>query len=85
MKKTLTIAVLALGCMSATAQDTAYKITGTMPADVKKVYLGVMTQREPIDSVTVKDGKFEFNGTRQLNEIIYVMTPETAHPLTLTP
>ena len=81
MKKTLTIAALALGCMSATAQDTAYKITGTVPADVKKVYLGVMTQREPIDSVTVKDGKFEFNGTRQLNEIIYVMTPEGNCPV----
>ncbi len=81
MKKTLTIAALALGCMSATAQDTAYKITGTVPADIKKVYLGVMSQREPIDSVTVKDGKFEFNGTRQLNEIIYVMTPEGNCPV----
>ena len=81
MKKTLTIAALALGCMSASAQDTAYKITGTVPADVKKVYLGVMTQRQPIDSVTVNNGKFEFDGTRQLNEIIYVMTQDNNYPV----
>ena len=81
MKKTLTIAALALGCMSASAQDTAYKITGTVGADVKKVYLGVMNQREPIDSAAVNNGKFEFSGTRQLNEIMYVMTQDYYYPV----
>ena len=72
---------LAFGLMTIHAQDTAYKITGTVPSDVKKVYLGVLTQREPIDSAAVNNGKFEFSGTRQLNEIIYVMTPEGNCPV----
>lgn len=81
MKKLLTTLFLAFGLMTIHAQDTAYKITGTVPSDVKKVYLGVLTQREPIDSATVKDGKFEFSGALRPNEIIYVITSESNYPV----
>ena len=81
MKKLLTTLFLAFGLMTIHAQDTAYKITGTVPSDMKKVYLGVLTQREPIDSATVKDGKFEFSGTLRANEIIYVITSESNYPV----
>lgn len=81
MKKILTALFLALNLIQIEAQNTAYKITGTVPTEVKKVYLGVITQREPIDSVTVKDGKFKFKGTRQYNEIIYIITSENNYPI----
>ena len=51
------------------AQETAYKITGTVPASVSKVYLYVMGQRAALDSATVSNGKFELSGKQNLNEI----------------
>lgn len=74
MKKILSIAALALATLSANAQDTAYKITGTVPADVKTVYLGVMNARQPVDSATVTDGKFTLDGTRQKDELLMIIT-----------
>ena len=72
MKKTLTIAALALGLLPVKAQDTAYKITGTVPQDVKKVTLYSYSSREAIDSAAVAGGKFMLDGTRPLNDILIV-------------
>ena len=92
MKKTLTIAALALGLLPVKAQDTAYKITGSVPADVKTVYLGVMNARQPVDSATVTDGKFTLDGTLPKDEIMLIITgiitcrcSTTVRPLILTP
>lgn len=73
MKKILSIAALALATLSAGAQDTAYKITGTVPDDVKTVYIIAAGQRAPFDSVAVAGGKFELSGTRQLNDVLNVV------------
>ena len=72
MKRLLTIAALALCLLPVNAQDTAYKITGTAPADVKTVYLFVPDKNEAVDSTTVNSGRFEFGGTRGRDEIMYV-------------
>ena len=69
-RKLLTFAAFALGLLPAAAQDTAYKITGTVPANVKTVYLYAMNKRGAIDSTAVSGGKFAFSGTRQLNDIL---------------
>lgn len=81
MKKILTIAAMALCCLHAAAQATAYKITGTVPEDVKKVYLGVLPKGETIDSAAVTGGKFELDGTLPLNEIMIVATSKGVVPL----
>lgn len=72
MKRLLTIAALALCLLPVNAQDTAYKITGTAPADVKTVYLFVPDKNEAVDSTTVNSGRFEFGGIRGRDEIMYV-------------
>ena len=81
MKKLLTIAALALVTLSASAQDTAYKITGTVPADVKTVYLGLMTARQPVDSATVTNGKFTLDGTLPKDEIMLIITGDYYLPV----
>lgn len=81
MKKVLSIAALALATLSANAQDTAYKITGTVPADVKTVYLGVMNARQPVDSAVVTDGKFTLDGTRQKDELLMIITGDYYLPV----
>lgn len=81
MKKILSIAALALATLSANAQDTAYKITGTVPADVKTVYLGVMNARQPVDSAAVTDGKFTLDGTRQKDELLMIITGDYYLPV----
>lgn len=81
MKKILSIAALALATLSANAQDTAYKITGTVPADVKMVYLGVMNARQPVDSAAVTDGKFTLDGTRQKDELLMIITGDYYLPV----
>ena len=74
MKKILSIAAMTLCMLPAAAQDTAYKITGTVPADVKKVYLATFPQGMAVDSAVVNAGKFEFDGTRQKNDIMVIST-----------
>lgn len=81
MKKILSIAALALAALSANAQDTAYKITGTVPADVKKVYIIASGQRAPFDSVAVANGKFELNGTKPLNDVFNIVMGNYYLPL----
>ncbi len=81
MKKILSIAALALATLSANAQDTAYKITGTVPADVKTVYLGVMNARQPVDSAAVTGGKFTLDGTRQKDELLMIITGDYYLPV----
>lgn len=72
MKKILTVAALAFGLLPLSAQETAYKITGTVPSDVKMVYMGVMTERAPLDSVAVTEGKFVLDGVSQKDAIMLV-------------
>ena len=81
MKKILSIAALALATLSANAQDTAYKITGTVPADVKTVYLGVMNARQPVDSAAVTGGKLTLAGTRQKDELLMIITGDYYLPV----
>lgn len=65
----MTTALTVMAAVSMQAQETAYKITGTVPASVSKVYLYVMGQRAALDSATVSNGKFELSGKQNLNEI----------------
>ena len=72
MKKILTVAALAFGLLPFCEQKTAYEITGTVPSDVKMVYMGVMTERAPLDSVAVTGGKFVLDGVSQKDAIMLV-------------
>lgn len=73
MRKILIIAALLAGMLHAKAQDTAYKITGTVPAGVDKVYIIESGQRVPFDSTGVADGKFTLNGTKPLNGVLGII------------
>lgn len=73
MRKILTAAALALGMLPLKAQDTVYKITGTVPSDVKTVYIIAFGERVPFDSVSVAGGKFELSGTRPLNDVLNII------------
>ena len=72
MKKLFTIAFVGVFALSACAQKSAkerkeisYTVSGTCPADVKKVYImdPSLNQRVPVvDSVDVAGGKFQYIG-----------------------
>lgn len=62
MKKLLTMAVLCGAFLTAQAQQTDLKISGTAGEGVKKVYLMQEGMSKVKDSITVKDGKFSYNG-----------------------
>ena len=72
MKKLFTIAFVGVFALSACAQKSAkerkeisYTVSGTCPADVKKVYImdPSLNQRVPVvDSVDVVGGKFQYIG-----------------------
>ena len=81
MKRILSIALLALGMLPMKAQGTAYKITGTVPDGISKVYLAVMPDGEAVDSVIVTDGKFELDGKLKLNDILLVSTGDYYFPM----
>lgn len=72
MKKLLLTAVSVMATVTIQAQQSNYKITGTVPDTIKKVYLYVSGQREAIDSTSVSNGKFTMNGSQPLNEIMVV-------------
>ena len=59
MKKIMTILFLAIGLIPIKAQETPYSIKGTVPKDVKNVFLYTSFGKNAIDSATVVDGKFE--------------------------
>ena len=70
MKKLLSTIVLCCAMATAGAQQTGYKITGTVPDGVKEVTLYNATTHKPIGSAPVKDGKFVLEGKGQHNEIL---------------
>ncbi len=73
MKKIFSLALLSLMAGSALAQNTAYKISGTVPADVTAVYIITNNDTRQVDSVKVSNGKFEATGTKQTNAFITFM------------
>lgn len=74
MKRILSTAIMAIITLAASAQDTAFKVDGTVPAGVKTVYLINRDARNDIDSVAVKDGRFTFSGTKDANTLLAVAT-----------
>lgn len=72
MKKIMTILFLAIGLIPIKAQETPYSIKGTVPKDVKNVFLYTSFGKNAIDSATVVDGKFELKGKHPLNQIFVV-------------
>ena len=71
MKKLFTIAFVGVFALSACAQKSAkerkeisYTVSGTCPADVKKVYIvnPMQNQNPVVDSVDVAGGKFQYIG-----------------------
>lgn len=74
MKKLLTTALLAGAAIAAGAQEVELKISGTAPADVKKVYLTNLEQRGPVDSAAVQNGQFSFTRKIEKNSFLTVGT-----------
>lgn len=81
MKKLLFSAVLAMAALTAGAQDTAYKISGTVPGNVEKVYLYLSGKRAPADSTTVSAGKFTMTGSKPLNELLTIRVEDDGYTL----
>lgn len=70
MKK-ICLALCALAVLPVSAQN--YTISGKAPANVKTVYLQRLSERAPFDSVTVKNGAFQFSGNAGDDVFVYVM------------
>lgn len=81
MKKLFVFILSVMAVISAGAQNTNYKISGTVPADIKKVYLYVVGQRNVADSATVAGGKFTLNGSRAHNDLLVVRVEDTGYML----
>ena len=73
MKKILSLALLSFLAGSALAQNTQYKVSGTVPADVTAVYIITNNDSRQVDSVKVSNGKFEATGTKETNAFITFM------------
>ena len=81
MKK-YALALCALLALPAMAQK--YTVKGDAPEGAKKIYLYHVGKQEQMDSVEVKNGKFEFSGDANGNLFGYVMqTRKFAIPLVL--
>lgn len=82
MKKYV-LALCALLAMPVAAQQ--YTVKGEAPKGAKKIYLShVNRQEQQLDSVEVKNGKFEFKGDAKGNLFAYVMqTRDYAIPVVL--
>lgn len=74
MKRHLSTVMMAIVAMAATAQDVELKITGTVPAGAKTVYLVNKDARNDVDSVAVNGGKFEYSGKKAENTLMLVTT-----------
>lgn len=68
MKKLFTFAIMAMGFMTAMAQDIAYTINGTTADSIKTVYVSVNGQKPA--KVDVTGGKYTAKGTAPKNAII---------------
>lgn len=73
MKKIFLLMVFAICMITANAQNVTYNVKGTAPKGVTKVHLFVNNGKmQPVDSVVVKDGTFEFNGQQPANTFMFV-------------
>ena len=78
MKKWFLSAVVALASTTVQAQQ-SYNVTGTAPADVKKVYIVTVGNRfTPVDSTVVTAGKFALKGSQPENAVLGVGTTDFA-------
>lgn len=77
MKRIITLATLALIAFTGLhAQGSPYQVTGKAPEGTKFVYYVLSDNRRQMDSVAVKDGKYEIKGETTLNNFIIVITAE---------
>lgn len=77
MKRIITLAALALTTFTGLrAQGSPYQVTGKAPEGAKFVYYLLSDNRRQVDSVAVKDGKYEIKGETALNNFIVVVTAE---------
>lgn len=81
MKKLFVLIFSVITALTANAQNTSYTISGTVSADVNKVYLYIAGQREAADSTTVAGGKFSFTGSRNLNDLMIVRVGNEGFPV----
>lgn len=72
MKKLLLFTMLALGVITTQAQNAEYVISGNAPEGTNWVYYFYNGKFRSVDSVAVKDNKFQLNGTQPLNTFITV-------------
>jgi peroxiredoxin len=74
MKRNIIATVMAaIACITASAQNTTYNVSGTASASVTKVYLyDAINTRTPIDSSTVSGGHFTFSGSKPTNALLAV-------------
>ena len=72
MKKFFLTAALAVAVLPMMAQKTNYSVSGTYAKDGKTVYLSARLTEETIDSTTVANGKFAFNGTADKDALLAV-------------
>ena len=87
MRKFLTIALIGMLALSACAQkgerkEISYTVSGTCPAEVKKVYImdPTLNQRVPVaDSIDVANGKFQYIG-KAMEESFIGVAASTSNP-----
>ncbi len=70
MKKILFLILLAVPALSVLAQDTEFKITGTVSEDVKEIVLVVNNDRNSTEKIDVNNGSFTLTGIKALNDIL---------------
>jgi len=80
MKKLLIFAFVVMAIATARAQETAYKISGTAPEGITKVYLRLTDRRQVSDSAAVSNGKFELSGKLPLNSTMIIAAGEYGVP-----
>lgn len=77
MRKFIGAFALSIAALSATAQDNVtYIINGTAPAETKMIYIRDLEKpnAEPIDSIKVVNGTFQYNGSNRKDKILGIQT-----------
>lgn len=86
MKRWLSFIWLLVACLNVWSQEQEgevdYNISGTVPVDVKAVFLSTM-RNEPIDTAFVENGKFLFQGTLLMNTFASLTDDGTDLPVNI--
>ena len=78
MRKIALTAMFIAAAMTATAQQLSYAVSGKYAGNGQKIYLIDKLTDKAIDSVTVADSKFAFNGNAAKDALMGVKAKDSA-------